>query len=34
MPYYSDELIEEVRAKNDIVDIIGGYVQLTRMGST
>ncbi len=34
MPYYSDELIEEVRAKNDIVDIIGGYVQLTRKGST
>lgn len=34
MPYYSDELIEEVRAKNDIVDIIGGYVQLTRKGSS
>ena len=24
--YYSDDLIEEVRAKNDIVDVISGYV--------
>ena len=23
MPYYSDELIEEVRSRNDIVDVIG-----------
>ena len=30
---YSDEIIEEVRAGNDIVDIISGYVKLTRRGS-
>lgn len=34
MPYYSDELIEEVRAGNDIVDVISQYVKLTRKGST
>ena len=32
MPYYSDELIEEVRSRNDIVDIIGSYVHLQKKG--
>ncbi len=32
--YYPDELIEEVRAKNDIVDVISGYVRLTKKGSS
>ncbi len=31
---YSDDLIEEIRLKNDIIDVIGGYVQLKRKGSS
>ena len=31
--YYSDELIEEVRSRNDIVDVISGYVSLKKKGS-
>ncbi len=34
MPYFSDEMIEEVRSRNDIVDVISQYVRLTRKGST
>lgn len=33
MPYYSDELIEEVRSANDIVDVISGYVHLKKKGN-
>lgn len=32
--YYSDEIIEEVRSKNDIVDVIGGYVSLRHKGNS
>ena len=32
MPRYSDEIIEEVRQTNDIVDIISQYVHLKRSG--
>lgn len=32
--YYSEELIEEVRMKNDIVDVISGYVRLQKKGSS
>lgn len=34
MPYYSDDIIEEVRSRNDIVDVISQYVRLQRRGST
>lgn len=32
--YYSEDLIEEVRMKNDIVDVISGYVRLLKKGSS
>ncbi len=31
--HYSDELIEEIRSKNDIVDVISEYVRLTKKGN-
>lgn len=34
MPYYSEELIEEVRSANDIAEVISGYVRLQKKGST
>lgn len=32
--YYPDELVEEVRTKNDIVDVISDYVRLQKKGSS
>ncbi len=32
--YYPDELIEEVRTRNDIVDIVSGYVRLQKKGAS
>lgn len=32
--YYSDELIEEIRMKNDIVDVISGYVRIQKKGNS
>lgn len=31
--YYPDELIEEIRVKNDIVSVISGYVRMQKKGS-
>lgn len=33
MPWYSEEQIEEVRSRSDIVSVIGKYVRLKRTGS-
>ena len=31
--FYSDELVEEIRSKKDIVSVIGSYIRLQKKGS-
>ncbi|MFG6333183.1 MAG: DNA primase, partial [Lachnospiraceae bacterium] len=33
MGFYSQELIEEIRSRSEIVDVISGYIRLQRKGS-
>ena len=31
--YYGDDIIAEVRSRNDILDVVGSYVQMTKKGN-
>ena len=34
MPFYSEDIVEEVRQRSDIVDVISRYVRLTKKGNS